>query len=274
MAVLSPFLAKRFCTAQTARNTVYLLLIVSLIFVTTTFFFFYDLPVSRAKQHCLLRQKYFKSHRIHQIVLFYAIPDFLLLSNIFTIYSLFKRRQQQQQASSEHPSDKGLVEMRVSDVHSSRKQRQLTIMLVTVNIVFYAFTTPATVMFFMEIFPPKDADTATRKRRMFFDNFSVPLSQLPNAVSLVKSSYQSNVIPLNFSIPRLTSSSTALPVNDFVEQPSKRCLAIQSNCESSIIATFGAINSTLWHEFLSRSLLRMHWQWCPNEFHQKNDLNW
>ena len=186
VAVLSPFLAKRFCTAHSARRSVYILLAVSLVFFTASFFFFYDLPLSRERKRCELRQQSAVIHRVYQIALFYGIPDLLLLSNIFTIYSLFKRRQQQQHhqrsSSSDSPSSKAIVEMRVSDVHSSRKQRQLTIMLVTVNLAFYTFTTPAIIISFMEAHPPTDA--RLKKRLWLLGQWSVPLLQLPNAVSL------------------------------------------------------------------------------------------
>jgi hypothetical protein len=73
--------------------------------------------------------------------------------------------------------------MRISDVHSNRKQRQLTVMLVTVNLAFYLFTTPAWVMYILELSPPKHQEITKLKRSFLFAQISVVLLQLNNAVS-------------------------------------------------------------------------------------------
>jgi len=73
--------------------------------------------------------------------------------------------------------------MRIFDVHSSRKQRQLTIMLVTVNFAFYLFTTPAMIIYIAEYSPPKHSEIDKLKRSFVFSQASVLLLQLNNAVS-------------------------------------------------------------------------------------------
>jgi hypothetical protein len=189
VAVLSPFLAKRFCTAQSARRSVYILLAVSLIFLTTRFFLYHDRRQSLERKECQLRPNSAEFYRVSEIILFIGIPDLLLLSNIFTICSLFKRRRQQQQTPSlDESSRKTSVEMRVNDVHTHRKQRQVTIMLVTVNIAFYTFTTPAMIIYLMETYAPKDLDVNQKMRIWFLGQCSVPLFQLPNAVRLSRCS--------------------------------------------------------------------------------------
>ena len=192
MAVLAPFLAKRFCTAHSARRSVYILLAVSLVFFTASFFYFYDLRRARECQRCDLHPNSAAFYRVSKLILFYGVPDLLLLSNIFTIYSLLKRRQQQQQhhqrsSASDSPSSKAIVEMRVNDVHSSRKQRQLTIMLLTVNLAFYTFTTPANIIVLIKTYARKDPVFIFNQRAKciwLLGQLSVPLLQLPNAVSL------------------------------------------------------------------------------------------
>lgn len=105
----------------------------------------------------------------------YGIPDILLLSNLYTIYSLFRRRTQQ---SKNQNSDSC-----ITDANSNRKQRQLTIMLVTVNLAFYLFTTPAMIIYIAEGSKPTHRDLFKHKRQFFFSQISVLLLQLPNAVS-------------------------------------------------------------------------------------------
>ena len=73
--------------------------------------------------------------------------------------------------------------MRVNDVHCNRKQRQLTIMLVTVSLSFYLFTTPAVIYFIKEMNTPKHRNLGKHKRDFLFSQISVVLSELNNAVS-------------------------------------------------------------------------------------------
>lgn len=176
VAVSSPFLAKRFCTVNSARYSVYILSAVSFIIFSAAFPIMYDTDSIRKK--CIIRSYAELFHRVYQPIVLYGIPDVLLLSNIFTIYTLFRRKKQQHQQNTEN------IEMRVSDVNSSRKQRQLTIMLVTVNLAFYLFTTPAMIMYIAELDPPEpNTKLPILKRRWLFSQLSVLLLQLHNAVS-------------------------------------------------------------------------------------------
>jgi hypothetical protein len=177
VAVSSPFLAKRFCTVYSARYSVYILFIVSFIFFTSTFPIIYATDSNRKK--CIISVHLDLIQRVYQTIILYGIPDLLLLSNIFTVYTLIRRRIQQNQ---QHENNEKL-EMRVTDVNSNRKQRQLTIMLVSVNLAFYLFTTPAAILYIAEYSPSKHADIHTRKRRYLLSQISVILLQLPNAVS-------------------------------------------------------------------------------------------
>ncbi|CAF1437930.1 unnamed protein product [Rotaria sordida] len=153
VAVRSPFLAKRFCTVNSARRSM-----------------------------CLIRSNLVLILRIYQAVLFYAIPDLLLLSNLFTIYTLCRRTQR---LSSSCLKDEQKLDIRINDINSNRKQRQLTIMLVTVSLSFYLFTTPAMVMFISEYHPSQHKDINKIKQNIFFSQISVILLQLNNATNFV-----------------------------------------------------------------------------------------
>ena len=74
-------------------------------------------------------------------------------------------------------------EMHVNDVNSSRKQRQLTIMLVTVSLSFYLFTTPAQYFYFQELKVPTHRNLRKTKRSILLKQISVVLVQLNDAVS-------------------------------------------------------------------------------------------
>jgi hypothetical protein len=175
VAVSSPFLAKRFCTVHSARYSVYILLGVAFLIFTSTFPIIYH---SNGKK-CLIRPDYGLIHRIYQPIFMYGIPDILLLSNLFTVYILIHRQSQYKKRLPDNDD----IKMRISDVHSSRKQRQLTIMLVTVNLSFYLFTTPAMIIYIAEYFPRKHSDIRELKRSFVFSQVSVLLLQLNNAVS-------------------------------------------------------------------------------------------
>jgi hypothetical protein len=146
---------------------------------SSTFPIIYNTKDVAHRKKCVIRPHLALIHRVYQPIVLYAIPDILLLSNLFTMYSLIRRRKQQTQRS----SDAHQLEMHVSDVHSSRKQRQLTIMLVTVNLAFYLFTTPGLIIYIAEYSPPKDPEISKLKRSFVFSQISVLLLQLNNAVS-------------------------------------------------------------------------------------------
>ena len=73
--------------------------------------------------------------------------------------------------------------MHVSDVNSSRKQRQLTVMLVTVSLSFYLFTTPAQIFYIKRHERPTHRNLQKIKHDFLFEQISVILSQLNSAVS-------------------------------------------------------------------------------------------
>ena len=178
VAVASPFLAKRFCTAHSARYSVYILISVALLLFSTTFPIVYHTNENSHHKKCVIRHQYGLIHRVYQPIVLYGIPDLLLLSNLFTVYCLFQRRKQQKRLSGDESS-----ELRVTDVHSNRKQRQLTIMLVTVNFAFYLFTTPASIVYIAESSPPKHREISKLKLSILFSQTSVLILQLHNAVS-------------------------------------------------------------------------------------------
>lgn len=180
VAVYSPFLAKRFCTTHSARRSIYLFLTFSILFLGITFPLLYQIKGVSSGQKCRIRAKADKFIRIYQSILFIGIPDLFLLSNLFTVYALFRRRQR---LSLAYLNNGQRLEMRVTDVHCNRKQRQLTIMLVTVSLSFYLFTTPAVIYFIKEMKTPKYRDLSKRKRDFLFSQISVVLSELNNAVS-------------------------------------------------------------------------------------------
>jgi hypothetical protein len=180
VAVYSPFLAKRLCTVSSARQSMYILLSISILFFSISCPFIYHTDDKISRYKCLIRPRAVLILRIYQPILFYAIPDILLLSNLFTVYALCRRRQRLASVCSQN-DDK--LEMRVTDVNSSRKQRQLTVMLVTVSLSFYLFTTPAMILYISEYFPPNDRKLSKRKSAFLFSQTSVVLLQLSNAVS-------------------------------------------------------------------------------------------
>lgn len=179
IAVASPFYAKRFCTARSARRSVYILFAVAFLIFSITFPIFYHMDDPSNRKKCHIRSRFALILRVSQPILFYALPDILLLSNFYTIYVLIQRREEQKKRSLTND----FTEMRISDVQSARKQRQLTIMLVTVNLAFYLFTTPAMILYIAEYFPPKNPQLSKLKRSFLFSQISVIFLQLNNAVS-------------------------------------------------------------------------------------------
>lgn len=160
-----------------ARYYVYFLLITTITFFSVTFPIIYDIKGDIKRKKCVIRPNYGLVHRVYQPIVMYGIPDVLLLSNLYTVYSLIRRHMQQS-------SNNENLDMRVSDVNSNRKQRQLTIMLVTVSLAFYLFTTPAMIIYIAEYSPPKHRDLYKLKRSFLVSQMSVPILQLHNAVSL------------------------------------------------------------------------------------------
>ncbi|CAF4424634.1 unnamed protein product, partial [Rotaria magnacalcarata] len=178
IAVASPLLAKRFCSVNSARYSVYILVTVAIVFFSTTFPIVYNIHGDPIKKKCIIRKQFQLALRIFQPIVMLGIPDILLLSNFFTVYSLIRRRLQ-------HSSNDERLQMRVSDVNSNRKQQQLTIMLVTVNLAFYLFTTPAMIIYILEITPPNHRILYKLKRAQIISSMSVILLQLSNATNFI-----------------------------------------------------------------------------------------
>ncbi len=222
VAVYSPFLAKRFCTVHSARYSIYILLTISILFFSLTFPLIYQIKGVSKNDKCHIHKGAALVVRIYQSILFTGIPDILLLSNLFTVYSLCRRRQR---LSLCYINDGHKMEMRITDIHSNRKQRQLTIMLVTVSLSFYLFTTPTMIAFITEINPPKDKQIDRIKRNFLFSQCSVVFSELNNAVSL----FSISIIIDVFLFSRRIFYSIVLLVNVFDMLQNKQYIIIQEN---------------------------------------------
>lgn len=178
MAVRSPFLAKRFCTTEHARISVYILLFIALVLFSSTFPIIYT--VDKIQQKCGVRSQYQMIIRFVKPTIFYFVPDLLLLANLFVIYELFMAKRQRTQTLM-NPEN---AIHQLNAVSFNRKQQQLTIMLVTVSLSFYIFTTPAIVDYIRQINPPKYYDVKRLKGRFLMANLTVLWLQMNSAVGL------------------------------------------------------------------------------------------
>jgi hypothetical protein len=140
----------------------------------------YNINQTSKTKKCRVRSNVGIILRIYQPILFYAVPDLLLLSNLFTVYALCRRTKR---LSTLRLADQTSLEMRINDINSNRKQRQLTSMLVTVSLSFYLFTTPAMVVYINEYSPTKHRELEKIKLNILFSQISVIFLQLNNAVS-------------------------------------------------------------------------------------------
>jgi hypothetical protein len=177
IAVHSPFLAKRFCTIQRTRIAIYILIFFALIFFSITFPIFYI--IDRRQQKCIVRVQYQTLLRIIKPTIFYFIPDLILLINLFIIYELFQARRQRTQTLI-NPEN---AIHQINAASFNRKQQQLTIMLVTVSLSFYIFTTPAIIDYIRQRHPPKYRDIKRLKMRFLRMNLTVFWLQMSSAVS-------------------------------------------------------------------------------------------
>ena len=177
VAVHSPFLAKRFCTTEHARHSIYILILLAVILFSSTFPIVYI--VDEIQQKCGVRLQYQKIIRFIKPTIFYFVPDLLLLANIFVIYELFiaRRRRTKTLMNPENAINQ------LNAISFNRKQRQLTIMLVTVSLSFYLFTTPAIIDYIRQMRPPKSHNIKRLKRRFLMTNLSVLWLQMSSAVS-------------------------------------------------------------------------------------------
>ncbi|CAF4722791.1 unnamed protein product, partial [Rotaria socialis] len=94
IAVASPLLAKRFCSVNSARYSVYILVTIAIISFSTAFPIVYNIRGDPIKKKCTIRKDFQLALRIVQPIIMLGIPDILLLSNFFTVYSLIRRRLQ------------------------------------------------------------------------------------------------------------------------------------------------------------------------------------
>lgn len=180
IAVHAPLLAKRFCTMTSARHSMYILLTVIIVFLSSTYPFVYYTKDPHHVEKCAVRPNHRSKHRILQPLLFYGLPDIFLLSNLLTVFALCRRHQRFPLKSCD---EKRQSDSRVNDPQSNRKQRQLTVMLITVSLSFYLFTTPAMIAFINELFQKKTRDLTRMKQNFLCGQISVLLLQLNNAVS-------------------------------------------------------------------------------------------
>lgn len=180
IAVHSPFLAKRFCTVQRARYSMYILIFWSFLFFTITFPFVYT--IDRRYRKCGVIPQYQKIIRIVKPTIFYFIPDAILLINLFIIYELYMARRQR---AKKLMNPENAVHQ-IDAAAFNRKQQQLTIMLVTVSLSFYIFNTPAVLDYIGQLKPPKYHDIQQLKRRFLRANLTVIWLQMSSAVSCTR----------------------------------------------------------------------------------------
>jgi len=178
IAVHSPFLAKTFCTIQRARYSIYVLILFALIFFSSTFPIVHTLD--RRQHKCIVRKQYQTLIRIVKPIMFYIIPDMILLINLFIIYELFMARRQRSRTLI-NPEN---AIHQINAALFNRKQQQLTIMLVTVSLSFYLFTTPAIIDYVRQRHPPQYRDVKRLKMRFLRTNLTVIWAQMNSAVCL------------------------------------------------------------------------------------------
>ena len=177
IAVRSPFLAKRFCTTEHARYSIYILILFALLLFSSTFPVIYT--VDEIQQKCGVRPQYQTIIRFIKPTIFYFAPDILLLANLFVIYELFMATRQRKKTLM-NPEN---AISQLNAVSFNRKQQQLTVMLVTVSLSFYFFTTPAIIDYIRQLHPPQHYDIKRLKTRFLLMNLSVFWLQMSSAVS-------------------------------------------------------------------------------------------
>jgi len=177
VAVSSPFLAKRFCTTELARHSIYTLILFAFILFSSTFPIVHT--IDKFQQKCGVRRQYQKIIRFIKPTIFYFVPDFFLLANLFVIYELFMAKRQRTKTLMNPENGNN----QLNAISFNRKQQQLTIMLVTVSLSFYLFTTPAIIDYIYQINPPKHHNAKRIKLRFLLMNLSVFWLQMSSAVS-------------------------------------------------------------------------------------------
>ncbi|CAF4566620.1 unnamed protein product, partial [Didymodactylos carnosus] len=178
VAVHSPFLAKRYCTVQRARYSVYILIFLTFIFFSSTWPIVYK--TNYTHQKCLIRVNLQKVTRYVKPVMFYFIPDVLLLANLFVIYELFLASKMRKKTLMNPETS-----VHINAANFNRKQTQLTIMLVSVSVSFYLFTTPAIIDYILQINPPQNRNIKKLKSRFLRNNLTVLLLQMNSATNFI-----------------------------------------------------------------------------------------
>ncbi|CAF3576764.1 unnamed protein product [Adineta steineri] len=179
IAVHSPFLAKRFCTRQRARYSMYILILIAFLLFSITFPIIYT--IDKYQRKCGVRQQYQTLIRIIKPTIFYFIPDLILLVNLFIIYELCMARRSRTQTLI-NPEN---AIHQINAASFNRKQQQLTIMLVTVSLSFYLFTTPAIIDYIRQRNPPKYRNIKRLKMRFLRTNLTVLWLQMSAATNFV-----------------------------------------------------------------------------------------
>jgi 7 transmembrane receptor (rhodopsin family) len=178
IAVHSPFSAKRLCTIQHARCSMYILILLDFLLCSFSFPVIYS--IDRSQRKCVVREQYQTILRIVKPTLFYFIPDLILLFNLFIIYELFIARRQRAHTLI-NPEN---AVHQIDAATFNRKQLQLTVMLVTVSLSFYVFTTPAIIDYIRQRNPPTYRDVKRLKMRFLRTNLTVLWLQMSSAVSV------------------------------------------------------------------------------------------
>ena len=228
IAVHSPFSAKRLCTIQRARHSIYILIVIDFLLCTVSFPFIYTVDESQRK--CGVRKQYQTILRIVKPTIFYFIPDIILLINLFIIYELFIARRQR---ANTLVNPENAVHQ-IDAVTFNRKQLQLTVMLVTVSLSFYLFTTPAIIDYIRQRNPPTYRDVKRLKMRFLRTNFTVLWLQMSSAVSVNQEISPS--WPFSF---RRTSYSTVWRVRSSARRVSKpSSISINTSDIKSVVVVF------------------------------------
>ncbi|CAF1584784.1 unnamed protein product, partial [Didymodactylos carnosus] len=178
MAVHSPFLAKRFCTAQHARFSVYVLVFLAFVLFSATSPILYTVDLNQQK--CVIRGHLKKLIRYIKPAIFYFVPDILLLANLFVIYELWLATRLRKKTLT-NPNNS----ISLNAANFNRKQRQLTIMLVTVSVSFYIFTTPAIIDYIAQVNPPQHHDVKKLKWRFLRINVTVLILQMNSVTNFI-----------------------------------------------------------------------------------------
>ncbi|CAF5006656.1 unnamed protein product [Rotaria sp. Silwood1] len=179
IAVHSPFLAKRFCTIEHARYSMYTLIFLTFIFSSLSFPLVYT--INKNKIACDLREQFRALFRFVQPAMFYFIPGLILLVNFFTIYELLiaKRQRTQILINPENATNS------INAISFNKQQTVLTIMLVTDSLSFYLFTIPACINYMLWKNLSYDIDTKEYEMRYLISNLTNIWRQMNSAVSIL-----------------------------------------------------------------------------------------